>query len=162
MSAFIKRHEPKKGGAVVQGVFKHGRAVKRTVNIGTAHSEECLGALVALADGTIHEGQMALGFPEYGANDPSMAVETTHSRRLWGAMASVYAKLGFDALKDDTFKQLAPTRIIKSATKANTKTTASVLRAFSERHGLEDVCVAVGAAMLSGQSLTGLITWFPG
>jgi len=40
---------------VIQVAFKHERMVKRTVHIGTAHTDERLAVLVALANDTIHK-----------------------------------------------------------------------------------------------------------
>jgi len=120
MPAFIKRYGTKNGGTVIQVVFKHGRAVKRMVHIGTAHTEDQLDALIALAYDTIHRDQLALElFAEAQAN-PSLILESTHSKLLWDTLASVYTNLGFNKLDDEVFKQLVLARIIEPASKADT------------------------------------------
>jgi hypothetical protein len=120
MSSFIKRYKAKNGGTVIQVVFKRGRAVERTVHIGTAHTEEHLQALLSLAQDTIHKGQLRLGLFEDESLSLGLVLESTYSRLLWEALSGVYDKLGFDALGDDIFKQLVLCRIIEPASKADT------------------------------------------
>lgn len=123
VSAFIKKYKARNGGTVVQVVFKRGRTVERIVHIGTAHTDEHLETLIALANDTIHEGQMALDLfsaEDESARSSALKLESTHSKLLWDTLASVYRKLGFNKLEDEVFKQLVIARIIEPASKADT------------------------------------------
>ncbi|MGV8083030.1 MAG: IS1634 family transposase [Coriobacteriia bacterium] len=120
MSAFIKRYAARNGGTVVQVVFKRGRQVESTTHIGTAHTEDELEILLALARDTIHEGQTALDLFDEGPGGPVLSLERTYSKTLWDALCSVYGHLGFDALDDEVFKQLTIARVIEPVSKLDT------------------------------------------
>ena len=120
VSTFIKKYKSKNGGTIIQVVCKHGRAVKRIVHIGTAHTAEHLDSLIALANDVIHKDQLAL---ELFGEDPlglSLVLESTHSKLLWDTLVSIYTLLGFNAIKDEIFKQLVLARIIEPSSKADT------------------------------------------
>ena len=118
MSVFIKRYKSKNDGTVIQVVFKHGRTVKRTIHIGTAHTDEQIDALVAMAEEIIHQNQMELDlFKE--PRGASLVLESTHSKILWDTLAFIYTALGFDELKDEVFRQLVLAHIIEPTSKAD-------------------------------------------
>lgn len=120
MSAFIKRYASKNGGTVVQVVFKRGRRVERTVHIGTAHTQEHLEALLALAADTIHEGQGTLDLFEEGPAGPALTLENTYSGVLWDSLCHVFDRLGFHSMGDDVFRQLVLARVIEPVSKLDT------------------------------------------
>ncbi|MGV8082231.1 MAG: hypothetical protein AB2L09_01155 [Coriobacteriia bacterium] len=120
MPAFIKRYAARNGGTVIQVVFKKGRQVESTVHIGTAHTEDELEILIALARDTIHEGQIAMDLFDEGPGGPALSLERTFSKTLWDALSSVYGHLGFDSLDDEVFKQLTIARVIEPVSKLDT------------------------------------------
>lgn len=120
MSAFIKKYKAKNGATVIQVVFKDGRQVVKTVHIGTAHDEAEEAELKALANDTIHAGQLVLDIFEDDSQGLDITLEATYSSVLWNALSKVYDSLGFDKLADEIFKQLVLARIIKPASKIDT------------------------------------------
>jgi len=118
MSAFIKRYKAKNGATVIQVVYKQGRKVKRTVHIGTGHSEDDINLLVALAKTEIQGPQMQFDLTE--ANSIALQIRKTYPALLWNTLEGVYNCLGFDAVGDEVFKELVLTRLIEPSSKLDT------------------------------------------
>ena len=120
MSAFIKRYKAKNGATVIQVVYKHGRKVEKTVHIGTAHTEDDLELLIALAHHTIQGEQTAMDlFPEQD-DAVGLAMQRSYPKLLWDVLAHVYDQLDFDSIGDGIFKQLVLARLIEPVSKLDT------------------------------------------
>lgn len=123
MSTFIRKKKTKSGGTAVQIMYKHGRSVTGLAHIGTAHSDEELKVLFAIAHGKMHENQIALDIAtllKNGGESTELYLETSYSELLWEALSGVYDRLGFDVLGDPVFKQLVLARIIEPTSKLDT------------------------------------------
>lgn len=120
MSVFIRKKKTKNGGIAVQIIFKQGRNVTGLTHIGTAHGEEELKVLLALANEKIHEHQLSLDFVEQFRNGTDIFLKKSYSELLWDTLSGVYEKLGFCRIGDHVFKQLALARIIEPTSKLDT------------------------------------------
>jgi transposase len=120
MSAFTKKTKSRNGATVIQVVFKNGRKVTKLVHVGTAHSAAEEEELRSVAQDIIHEGQMALDLFEAEPTGLDLVLESTYSATLWQALTYIYESLGFDALGDETFKELVIARIIEPTSKLDT------------------------------------------
>ncbi len=115
------------GATAVQIMHKRGQRVLGIDHIGSARTEAELALLQAIAHQRLHAGQDELPFEQDGTGPrPSGAggwvatVTGTSSLVLWEALERVYSDLGFDAVKDEAFKQLVLARIIEPTSKADT------------------------------------------
>jgi hypothetical protein len=120
MSAFIKRYKAKNGGTVIQVVYKEGRRVVRTVHIGTAHTDEKLNLLIALAKAEIQGGQLELDLFASPGEDRAFVMERSYPKLLVDTLGDVYDRLGFNSLGDEVFKQLVVARLIEPTSKLDT------------------------------------------
>ena len=120
MSTFIKRYEAKGGGTVIQVVYKQGRQVMRTVHVGTAHSEDDLELLVALAHDIIRGDQQTLGLFEKATDSVGLMMQRAYPKLLYDSLGRVFDQLGFDQLTDEVFKQLVIARLIEPTSKLDT------------------------------------------
>jgi len=120
MSTFIKKYKAKNGATVIQVIYKKGRQVVKTSHIGTAHTDEDLNLLIALAKEEIQGAQLALEFEEAIANAVPLEVIKTYPALLWSTLEYVYDALGFSDTGDEVFKKLVLARIIEPASKLDT------------------------------------------
>lgn len=96
---------------------KKSRLVK-IVHIGSAHTEEELAVLLALAHKQLQGSQLEL-LPE---PKPSLRVglKRSFSGLLWNTLQEEYEKIGFSRLKDEAFKALCLARIVEPTSKIDT------------------------------------------
>jgi len=120
MSVFIKRYKAKNGATVIQVVHKKGRKVISTSHIGTAHTDQDIELLIALAKEEIQGAQLALEFEHAIANGIPLQAIRTYSELLWNTLGYVYDALGFSLTGDEVFKKLVLARIIEPASKLDT------------------------------------------
>jgi len=120
MSVFIRKKKTKSGGVAIQIIFKQGRNVTGLTHIGTAHGEEELKVLLALANEKIHEHQLSIDLMEHLRNGTDIFLKKSYSELLWDTLSGVYEKLGFGRIGDHVFKQLVLARIIEPTSKLDT------------------------------------------
>jgi hypothetical protein len=123
MSTFIRKKKTKNGGTAVQIMYKQGRIVTGLAHIGTAHSDEELKVLLALACGKMHENQISFDIAALlgdGGRSTELFLERSYSELLWDALSGVYNRIGYDNIGDPIFKQLVLARIIEPTSKLDT------------------------------------------
>lgn len=115
----------------MQIVHKQGRRVIAIEHIGSAHDDAQLGVLMEIARQRLHQGQGALDL-EITANSGGSPAEDSvgaplgarvagsASRLLWEALEAAYARLGFDAVRDEAFRALVLARVVEPTSKADT------------------------------------------
>jgi len=120
MSVFIKQYKARSNNSatVIQVVFKKGRQVTKTKHIGTAHTEDEVALLRAIATDYINENQSVLFEKEQDGE--SIVMVGAYSKLLYDTLESVYVRLGFDCIGDDVFKDLVIARIIEPTSKLDT------------------------------------------
>nr|WP_206694433.1 IS1634 family transposase [Microbacterium lacticum] len=94
-------------------------------HVGSAHGEEQLAVLIAIARERISElaGRVPLDLDGLGAVPPVTAAPTvagSRSRVLWEVLEAAYARLGFDTVGNDTFRNLVLARVVEPTSKADT------------------------------------------
>ncbi|MGH3989544.1 MAG: IS1634 family transposase [Pseudonocardiaceae bacterium] len=137
--AFIRRVRTASGATAVQ-IAEYADGRQRIVkHVGSAHTAAELGVLLEHARELVtdpEQGVLALGIEptppitalatspsgvglfdtrstERGRRDDAGRVVATTSRLLFDALAGVYDQLGFDALADETFRDLVIARIVE-------------------------------------------------
>jgi len=122
MSIYIRKKKTNSGGIAVQIIYKEGRNVTGLTHIGTAHGEDELKVLLALAHEKKHEHQIALDLGRLLKSGESTDIYLTgsYSELLWNVLSSVYDRLGFHNIGDHIFKQLVLARIIEPTSKLDT------------------------------------------
>ena len=119
MSMFIRKTKTASGATAVQIVTKEGREVVAIDHIGSAHNQQELDALYAIAKRRLHPDQLELDLFGAGGAAP-MFMEASYSRLIWDVLEHMYDDLGFDAVGDDVFKDLVLARIIEPVSKLDT------------------------------------------
>lgn len=125
----MRRVKTASGARAVQIVHKRGRSILGMEHVGSARDEVELALLMQVAHERIHagQGQLPLGEDRPGGRPVAGPVVTaTPSLVLWEALEQVYTDLGFDVVKDRSFKQLVLGRIVEPTSKVDT------LRVLSE------------------------------
>lgn len=113
--AFIRKVKTTSGATAVQIANKvEGRIVK-IIHLGSAHNEEELKILLALAHKQLQANQMEL-FPE-APSSLRVGIRQTFSGLLWNTLREQYDKLGFSKLEDDVFGALCIARIVEPTSK---------------------------------------------
>lgn len=116
--AFIRRVKTTSGATAIQIATKQKGQIVKIVHIGSAHTEEELKVLLALARKHIQGNQLEL-LPE---PQPSLRVglKRSFSGLLWNTLQHQYEKIGFDRLNDEAFKALCLARIVEPTSKIDT------------------------------------------
>ncbi|GAB3617138.1 IS1634-like element ISMsm6 family transposase [Okibacterium endophyticum] len=125
MGLFVRKVKTASGATAVQ-IASKTRGVRTIVeHLGSAHDDAQLAVLVAVARDRIAElrgqGEFDLDvlLPTPAATAAPM-VAGSRSRVLWEVLEDAYAALGFDAIDDETFKQLVLARVVEPTSKADT------------------------------------------
>ncbi len=115
--AFIRRVKTTSGATAVQIAYKQKGQIVKIMHIGSAHTEEELKILLALAHMRLHENQLVL-FPEA---QPSLRVgiKQSFSELLWNTLREQYRKMRFTRLNDETFEALCIARIVEPTSKVD-------------------------------------------
>jgi len=113
--AFIRRVITTSGATAVQIAYKQKGKIGKIIHIGSAHTEEELNILLALARKRLEANQLAL-FPEA---QPSLRVgiKRSFSDMLWNILREQYHKVGFTRLNDEVFEALCIARIVEPTSK---------------------------------------------
>lgn len=119
MSIFIRKTKTASGATAVQIVTKDGSDIISIDHIGSAHNQQELDALYAIAKQKLHPGQLELDLFGAGGTAP-MFMEGSYSRLVWDVLEHVYTTLGFDDISDVIFKDLVLARIIEPVSKLDT------------------------------------------
>ncbi len=116
--AFIRRVKTASGATAIQIVTKQKGQIVKIVHIGSAHTEEELKVLLALARKHIQGNQLELLLEP----QPSLRVglKRSFSGLLWNTLQHQYEKIGFDRLNDEAFKALCLARIVEPTSKIDT------------------------------------------
>lgn len=116
--AFIRRIKTTSGATAIQIAHKQKGRIVKIIHIGSAHTEEELNILLALARKRLQGNQLEL-LPE---PQPSLRVglKRSFSGLLWDTLQEQYEKIGFNKLKDKAFKVLCLARIVEPASKIDT------------------------------------------
>jgi hypothetical protein len=90
-------------------------------HVGTARSEAELAVLVAKARRRLRPGQgtLDLGIEGTPAAGRAGVITGKRSALLWQVLTSAYARLGFDVVDDEAFKQLVLARVVEPTSKAD-------------------------------------------
>jgi transposase len=113
--AFIRKVKTASGATAVQIAYKVGGRVVKTSHIGSAHSEEELNILLAIARKRLQGNQYEL-FPKEQST-PRMEIKRSFSGLLWETLQGQYRQLGFDKLNDAVFEALCLSRIVEPTSK---------------------------------------------
>ena len=119
MSIFIRKTKTASGATAVQIVTKDGSDIVAIDHIGSAHNDEELADLYAIANARLHEGQLSLDLFEETPK-PSLLMLGSYSKLLWDVLSEIYRHLGFDDVDDDVFRDLVLARIIEPTSKLDT------------------------------------------
>jgi hypothetical protein len=113
--AFIRRVKTTSGATAVQIAYKHKGKIFKIIHIGSAHTEEELKILLAIARKRLQANQLAL-IPEA---QPSLrvSIKRSFSGLLWNILREQYNQLGFTRLKDEAFEALCLARIVEPTSK---------------------------------------------
>lgn len=113
--AYIRTYK-RKNSTYVQIVYKDGRRISRIKHLGTAHNQIELDLLVNKAkEVLIHSDQQTLFVTK--TETPSIVLENTSSKLLYGLILRTYNILGFSSLNDEIFQNLSIARIIEPTSK---------------------------------------------
>lgn len=110
------------GATAVQIVHSFHRGSREIEHIGSAHDEVELELLRAVASQRLHAGQDSLDFGDGQPDAAELPIRSTQSKRLWEALTTAYAVLGFDqaCAGDEVFRGLVLGRIIFPTSKLDT------------------------------------------
>ncbi len=118
---FVRKVPGRPGATKVQIAERRGGRDVVLEHVGTARSKAELAALMALARKKMRPGQGQLDLDlSAGANPTGTGVITgKRSALLWRVLEDTYARLGFDVVGDEAFKQLVLARLIEPTSKAD-------------------------------------------
>jgi len=115
---FIRKVQTASGATAVQIVQKQGSDIVSLEHVGSARTQTELVLLIAAAKDKIFEMQPELDL--FPGIDSDVFMQKAYSELLYKVLESQYDALGFNALADETFKQLVLARIIEPASKTDT------------------------------------------
>ena len=116
--AFIRRVKTTSGATAIQIATKQKGRIVKIIHMGSAHTEEELNVLLALARKQLQGDQLEL-LPE---PQPSLRVglKRSFSGLLWDTLQEQYEEIGFNRLEDEAFKALCLARIVEPTSKIDT------------------------------------------
>jgi len=113
--AFIRKVKTASGATAVQIAHKVKGRIVKIIHIGSAHHEEELKILLALARQRLQANQLEL-LPETQSS-LRVGIKRSFSGLLWNTLREQYSKLGFNQLEDDVFEALCIARIVEPVSK---------------------------------------------
>lgn len=122
MGLFVRKVKTASGATAVQ-IAHTRRGVQEIVeHLGSARDEAQLAVLVQVAKDKIAGGQQSLDLPFPG--EPRVqrgpVITATVAQTLWDVLSGAYDRIGFDAIGNETFKQLVLARLVEPTSKADT------------------------------------------
>lgn len=115
---FVRKVRTASGATAVQIAERAGGRDRVLEHLGSAHTDAELAALLEVARDRLHPGQGEL---DLGQGDPGAVSVITgkSSALLWQVLSDAYARLGFEVVGDESFKQLVLARIVEPTSKAD-------------------------------------------
>jgi len=113
--AFIRKVKTASGATAVQIAYKQKGKIVKIQHIGSAHNDEELKNLLALAHQRLQDQQLEL-FPEMPSS-LRIRIKKSFSGLLWSILQEEYRKLGFSRLNDKIFEALCIVRIVEPTSK---------------------------------------------
>ena len=113
--AYVRKVKTKSGAIAVQVVTKSGGRIVDLTHVGSAHSEEELCILMALAKDRLHRNQLSLFS---GSSRPlAIKLKQSTSQLLSRVLQKQYQALGFGQLDDPDFALLCIARMVEPTSK---------------------------------------------
>ena len=120
MGVFVRKVKTASGATAVQIAHTRRGVQKMIEHIGSAHTEAEVAALVQVAKNKIagdqQEFDLQIPVPTdrpIPASAPAGPVVTgSSSQLLWDVLEDAYARIGFSAIGNDTFRQLVLARLV--------------------------------------------------
>ncbi|RKT79410.1 IS4 family transposase [Terracoccus luteus] len=116
---FVRKVRTACGATAVQIAERQGGRDRVLEHLGSAHTESELAALVAAARRKVYPGQGELDLSAGAVPAGHAMITSKSSAVLWQVLTSAYTRLGFDAVGDESFKQLVLAPIIEPTSKAD-------------------------------------------
>ena len=113
--AFIRKVKTASGATAVQIAHKKYGQIVRIDHIGSAHTQEDLSTLTALAKQRLLGGQQSLLTEK--TSQLKISLKQPVSRLLLEVLTEQYNRLGFNQLEDDIFTYLCVARIVEPTSK---------------------------------------------
>ena len=113
--AFIRRVKTASGATAVQIVQKEYGRITKLEHVGSAHTQEDLETLLAVAKKRLLGGQRSLF--EENFSPLKISLKQSVSRLLLEVLTEQYNLLGFNTLGDDIFASLCIARIVEPTSK---------------------------------------------
>jgi hypothetical protein len=115
----VRKVRTASGATAVQIAERQGGRDKVLEHLGSAHTEAELAALVAVAQRKVYPGQGELDLTAGTVPAGHAVITGKSSAVLWHVLQAGYTQLGFDTVRDESFKQLVLARIIEPTSKAD-------------------------------------------
>jgi len=116
---FVRKVRTASGATAVQIAERAGGRDKVIEHLGSAHTDAELTALLETARRRMHPGQGELDLGVADVPAGQSVITGKSSAVLWHVLSSAYARLGFEVLGDEAFKQLVLARIVEPTSKAD-------------------------------------------
>jgi Transposase DDE domain len=116
---FVRKIRTASGATAVQIAERRGGRDLVLEHLGSARTDSELAALVVAARRKLYPGQGELDLNAGGVPAGQAVITAKSSAVLWQVLSSAYTRLGFDAVGDESFKQLVLTRIVEPTSKAD-------------------------------------------
>lgn len=116
---FVRKVRTASGATAVQIAERQGGRDKVLEHLGSARTDAELTALLEVARAKIYPGQEQLDMTAGSVPAGHAVITSKASALLWHVLSSAYARLGFDVLGDETFKQLVLARVVEPTSKAD-------------------------------------------
>jgi len=120
MSPFLRKVKTTSGATAVQVVEKRHGQRRILEHLGSAHTEAELAALLQVGRDKLAANQPALDFDDDSGGrlrSTGVVVEGKSSRLLVEVICSVWDRLGFGRIEDETFFQLVLARLVEPTSK---------------------------------------------
>ena len=121
MVAYVRTVKTTSGATAVQIVHGSRRGARDIEHLGSAHDEQAVEALKAVARQRLAggQGELELDVPDQSSGAGPLQIVSSQMAPLWQALCAAYDQLGFDEATggDEVFRQLVLARIIEPTSK---------------------------------------------